>query len=110
MDSAEPKSHSGFEKLDISLKRVARDDALDTVGFEGLLANKSDKDFIYDPESFAVRVGEEVYQQSVSDAGGLVPAGKNQTAFFCGSGRIDGVRKRFVGTEQVRSLVWHIRC
>jgi len=71
-----------FREVGHFAERVIRDDALDSVGFEALLANKSDKDFIYDPESFAVRVGEEVYQQSVSDAGGLVPAGKSQTAFL----------------------------
>jgi hypothetical protein len=100
MDVAEPNSHSGLEKLDISVKRVVRDDALDAIGFEVLLANKSDKDFIYDPESFAVRVGEEVYQQSVSDAGGLVPAGKSQTAFFAVTGGSNGGRNDLAVTNR----------
>src|SRR5262249_44742577 len=42
--------------------------------------------------SFGVRVGDEVYQQSVSDAGGLVPAGKVQTAFFVIAGTASGSR------------------
>lgn len=109
MDVAEPNSHSGFEKLDISLKRVIRDDALDTVGFEVLLANKSDKDFIYDPESFAVRVGEEVHQQSVSDASGLVPAGKSQTAFFAVTGGDNGGRNDLAVTNKFEIVLRQIQ-
>jgi hypothetical protein len=109
MDVAEPNSHSGFERLDISLKRVIRDDALDTVGFEILLANKSDKDFMYDPESLAVRVGEEVYQQSVSDAGGLVPAGKSQTAFFAVTGGGNGSRNDLAVTNKFEIVLRQIQ-
>jgi hypothetical protein len=109
MDVAEPNSHSGFEKLDISLKRVVRDDALDAVGFEVLLANKSDKDFIYDPESFAVRVGEEVYQQSVSDAAGLVPAGKSQPAFFAVTGGDNGGRNDLAVTNKFEIVLRQIQ-
>jgi hypothetical protein len=109
MDVAEPNVHSGFENLDISLKRVIRDDALDCVGFEVLLANKSDKDFMYDPESFAVRVGEEVYQQSVSDAGGLVPAGKSQTAFFAVTGGSNGGRNDLAVTNKFEIVLRRIQ-
>ena len=109
MDIAEPNSHADFEKLDISLKRVARDDALDAVGFEVLLANKSDKDFIYDPESFGVRVGEEVYQQTVSDASGLVPAGKSQTAFFAVSGGSNGGRNDLAVTNKFEIMLRQIQ-
>jgi hypothetical protein len=109
MDVAEPNSHSGFERLDISLKRVVRDDALDSVGFEVFLANKSAKDFIYDPESFAVRVGEEIYQQSVSDAGGLVPAGKSQTAFFVVTGGSNGGRNDLAVTNKFEIVLREIQ-
>jgi hypothetical protein len=109
MDVAEPESHSGFEKLDISLKRVVRDHALDSVGFEVLLVNKSDKDFMYDPESFAVRVGDEVYQQSVSDAGGLVPAGKSQTAFFVVTGGSNGGRNDLAVTNKFEIVLRQIQ-
>ncbi|HZC35370.1 MAG TPA: hypothetical protein VE242_07140, partial [Chthoniobacterales bacterium] len=109
MDVAEPNSHSGFESLDILLKRVVRDNALDTVGFEVLLANKSAKDFIYDPESFAVRVGEEVYQQSVSDAAGLVPAGKSQMAFFAVTGGDNGGRNDMAVTNKFEIVLRQIQ-
>ena len=60
MDVAEPGSHSGLNGVDVVLRRVIRDDTLDSVGFEVDLVNKSGTDFLYDPEGFAVRVGEEV--------------------------------------------------
>ena len=90
MDVAEPNSKSSLDGLDVTLRRVIRDDSLDSVGFEVELVNKAGKDFLYDPESFGVRVGNEVYPQAVSDAGGLVPVGKTQTAFFVVTGTSDG--------------------
>ena len=92
MDVTEPNSESSLDGLEVTLRRVIRDDNLDSLGFEVELANKADKDFVYDPESFGVRVGEEVYPQTISDAGGLVPAGKTQTAFFVVAGTATGGR------------------
>jgi hypothetical protein len=92
MDVAEPNSDSSFDGLKVTLRRVIRDDALDSLGFEAELVNKGDKDFLYDPESFGVRVGDEVYPQSVSDASGIVPAGKTQSAFFVVTGTASGGR------------------
>jgi hypothetical protein len=100
MDVAEPNSNSGANGIDINLKRVIRDDGLDSLGFEIQLANRTDKDFFYDPEGFAVRVGNEVYQQSVSDAGGLVPSGKGQTAFFIVTGSANGSRNDLAVTNK----------
>ena len=71
-----------MEGLKLTLRRVIRDESLDSLGFEVELANQSDKDFLYDPESFGVRIGEEVYPEAISDAGGIVEAGKTLPAFF----------------------------
>jgi hypothetical protein len=100
MDIAEPNSDSSLDGLTVTLRRVIRDNSLDSVGFEVELANKRNKDFLYDPESFGVRVGDEVYQQSVSDAGGLVPAGKVQTAFFVITGIASGSRNDLAVTNK----------
>jgi hypothetical protein len=100
MDIAEPNSDSSVDGLTITLRRVIRDDSLDSVGFEVELANKGNKDFLYDPESFGVRVGDEVYKESVSDAGGLVPAGKVQTAFFVVAGTASGNRNDLAVTNK----------
>ena len=77
-----------------------RDNSLDSLGFEVELVNKSDKDFVYDPESFGVRVGDEVYPQTISDAGGIVPAGKTQTAFFVVAGTATGGRNDLAVTNK----------
>jgi len=100
MDIAEPNSDSSVDGLAITVRRVIRDNSLDSVGFEVELANKGKADFLYDPESFGVRVGDEVYQQSVSDAGGLVPAGKAQTAFFAVTGTASGSRNDLAVTNK----------
>ena len=100
MDVAEPNTNSGVNGVEVNLKRVIRDDALDSLGFEIQLANRTDKDFFYDPEGFGVRVGNDVYQQSVSDAGGLIPAGKAQTAFFIVTGSATGGRNDLAVTNK----------
>ena len=105
MDVAEPDSLSSADGLDIYLKRVIRDDALDSVGFEVELRNATDRDFYYDPEGFSVRVKDEVYPQSVSDAAGLVPAGKTQAAFFVVTGTADGGRNDLAVTNRFEVLI-----
>jgi hypothetical protein len=100
LDVAEPNSQSVINGIEVNLKRVIRDDALDSLSFEIQLRNKTDKDFFYDPESLGVRTGNEVYQQSVSDAGGMVPAGKMQTAFFIITGGANGDRNDLAVTNK----------
>jgi hypothetical protein len=100
MDVAEPNSDSSLEGLQVLLRRVIRDDSIDAVGFEVELDNKTNKDFLYDPESFGVRAGSEVYQQAVADASGLVPAGKSQSAFFVVTGTATGGRNDLAVTNK----------
>jgi hypothetical protein len=109
MDVAEPNTNSGASGIDVNVRRVIRDDALDSLGFEIQLANKTDKDFFYDPEGFGVRVGNDVYQQSVSDAGGLVPAGKAQTAFFIVTGSATGGRNDLAVTNKFEVVLRQIQ-
>ena len=100
MDVTEPNSASSLDGLEVTLRRVIRDNSLDSLGFEIELVNKADKDFVYDPESFGVRVGEEVYPQAISDAGGLVSPGKTQTAFFVVTGTATGGRNDLAVTNK----------
>jgi hypothetical protein len=108
MDVAEPNSDSSIPSLKITLRRIIRDDALDSVGFELELVNKEDKDFFYDPESFGARIGEEVYQQSASDASGLVPAGRAQSAYFVVTGTATGGRNDLAVTNKFEIVVRQI--
>jgi hypothetical protein len=100
LDVNEPNSESSLDGLEVTLRRVIRDNSLDSLGFEVELVNKAGQDFVYDPESFAVRVGDEVYPQAISDAGGLVTAGKRQTAFFVVSGTATGGRNDLAVTNK----------
>ena len=105
MDVAEPNTNFGANGIEVNLKRVIRDDTLDSLGFEIQLANRTEKDFFYDPEGFGVRVGNDVYQQSVSDAGGLVPSGKAQTVFFIVTGSANGDRNDLAVTNKFEVVI-----
>jgi len=100
IDVAEPNAQSAINGIEVNIKRIIRDDGLDSIGFEIQLGNRTDKDFFYDPESLGVRVGNEVYLQSVSDAGGMVPAGRAQTAFFIITGSANGGRNDLAVTNK----------
>ncbi|MBV9106462.1 MAG: hypothetical protein JO313_10610 [Verrucomicrobia bacterium] len=90
MEVAEPNSESSLDGVRLILRRVIRDKSLDSLGFDVELTNQSDKDFMYDPESFGVRIGDEVYPEAVCDAGGIVEAGKTLPAFFAIAGTATG--------------------
>ena len=100
MQVAEPNSESSVEGLKLTLRRVIRDDSLDSLGFDVELANQSKKDFIYDPETLGVRIGDEVYPETVSDAGGIVEAGKTLPAFFVVAGTATGDRNDLAVTNK----------
>ena len=89
---AEPNKKTAADGIETVLARVIRDDSLDSVGFEVQLNNRTQNDFYFDPEGFGVRIGDEVYQQSVSDAGGIVPASTSVPAFFVVTGTATGGR------------------
>jgi hypothetical protein len=82
LDVAEPNKKSGTGEIETLIKRIVRDDALGLVGFEIELSNRSQSDCYLDPERFAVRVGDATYEESISDSGGIVPAGTSVPAFF----------------------------
>jgi hypothetical protein len=84
----------------VTLRRVIRDDGLDSLGFDVELANQSGHDFFYDPESLAVRVGDEVYPEAVSDAAGIVEVGKTLPAFFVVAGTAAEGRNDLAVTNQ----------
>jgi hypothetical protein len=92
MGVAEPNSESSIDGLKVTLRRVIRDENLDALGFEVELINQAGKDFFYDPESFAARIGDEVYPAAISDAAGVVEAGKVLPAFFVVAGTATGGR------------------
>jgi hypothetical protein len=82
LNVAEPNKMSTIGAIETVIKRVVRDDSLGLIGFEVELSNRGQSDYYLDPEGFAVRVGDARYEQSISDCGGIVPAGTSVPAFF----------------------------
>jgi hypothetical protein len=86
MDVAEPakggKGISENDQIKVQIERVLRDNQMDAVGFELNIENKTDLPYRYDPANFAVRVGPEVYVNTLGDGQGLIPARGKQTAYF----------------------------
>jgi hypothetical protein len=56
------------------------------------LKNKTPTPIHYRPDSFALRIGNRVYAQSISDAAGLVPPQTEASAYFAVTGTPDGGR------------------
>src|SRR5580704_5732987 len=75
LNAAEPNKKSAIGEIETVIKRVVRDDSLGLIGFDVNLSNRGQSDYYLDPEGFAVRVGNARYEETISDCGGIVPAG-----------------------------------
>jgi hypothetical protein len=71
-----------YDDFDIHLVRVIRNNKIDALGFEVLIRNKSDHTIYFDPESFGVRVGENVFNQVTSDISPSLPPKAQMRAWF----------------------------
>jgi hypothetical protein len=91
--AAQGKGADDTEHLHSEIKRVIRDNGLDALAFEVEITNKTDQVIYYDPESFAVRAGQEVYQQIVSDAAGKIAPKAKQTVFFVIAGSAESTHR-----------------
>jgi hypothetical protein len=90
---AEPNKKGDIDQgVRTTIRRVLRDDELDSVVFDVEISNSSRADYFYDPEGFGARVGEKYYGESVSDASGVVPSGRAERVFFCVTGDGKGGR------------------
>ena len=89
--SAKP-SVSDFNDYEIRLEEAFRFNAEDTLVFRTVLKNKTAERIHYRPGSFALRTGNRVYPQSVSDASGVIPPNSESTVYFAITGTPDGGR------------------
>jgi len=64
--------YNGFR---VQIDKVYRFEQEDTVVFELTMINDSTAEVDYLPNNFAVRVGNRVFTQSISEASGIIPAG-----------------------------------
>jgi hypothetical protein len=72
------------------------------------ITNKFDAPLIYQPDSFALRAGNRLYPQSISDANGVVPAKGQSIVYFAITGTPDGGRNNLSLKNQFTVLVTRV--
>lgn len=76
----------------VQINEAFRFDSEDTLVFRVGVTNKTDRELIYAPNGFFLRVGERTYPQSISDASGIVPPHADAPAYFAVTGTPNGGR------------------
>ena len=87
---------SDFNDYEIQIEEAFRFNAEDTLVFRLVITNKIDAPLIYQPDSFALRAGNRLYPQSISDADGTVPPKGQSIVYFAVTGTPDGGRNESV--------------
>jgi hypothetical protein len=83
---------SDFNDYEIQIEEAFRFNAEDTLVFRVGITNKVDAPLIYQPDSFALRAGNRLYPQSISDSDGTVPPKGRSIVYFAVTGTPDGGR------------------
>lgn len=83
---------SNFNDYEIQIEQTFRFNAEDTLVFRVGITNKSVTSLIYQPESFALRAGNRLYPQSISDSDGQVAPKSRSIVYFAVTGTPDGGR------------------
>ena len=83
---------SDFNDYEIQIEEAFRFNAEDTLVFRLVITNRINAPLIYQPDSFALRAGNRLYPQSISDADGTVPPKGRSIVYFAVSGTPDGGR------------------
>lgn len=91
-DRIQPQKWTVYKNFDIWTDEIIRFDTEDTLVFRIYLRNNSNKTLYYAPQGFAIRVGNRVYHQSISDASGVMPPKSTTLAYFAITGSGDGGR------------------
>lgn len=81
-----------FNDYEVRIQEIFRFNPEDTLVFHVRLRSKSDREIRYRPDSFAVRAGDRLYHQSISDAPGVLPPKGETTVYFAVTGTPDGAR------------------
>lgn len=87
-----PGTISHYKDFQVVVEEVFRFDPEDTLVFRLKIESTGDKEVIYQPQRLAVRVGQDVYYASISDASGIVPPKASTAAFFAITGTPRGGR------------------
>jgi len=99
---------SDFNDYEIQIEQAFRFNAEDTLVFRVAITNKFDAPLIYQPDSFALRAGNRLYPQSISDASGIVPPKGQSIVYFAVTGTPDGGRNNLSLKNQFTVLVTRV--
>ena len=94
---------SDFNDYEIQIEQSFRFNAEDTLVFRVGITNKTGTPLIYQPDSFALRAGDRLYPQSISD--GYVPPNGRSIVYFAVTGTPDGGRNELSLKNQFTVLV-----
>jgi len=96
---------SDFNDYEIQTEQAFRFNTEDTLVFRVAITNNSGAPLIYQPDSFAIRAGNRLYPQSISDASGTVPPKGRSIVYFAVTGTPDGGRNELSLKNQFTVLV-----
>jgi hypothetical protein len=96
---------SDFNDYQIQVEQAFRFNPEDTLVFRVVITNETDQPLIYQPDSFALRAGNRLYPQSISDADGSVPPHGRSIVYFAVTGTPDGGRNDLSLKNQFTVLV-----
>ena len=96
---------SDFIDYKIEIEEAFRFNAEDTLVFRLTITNEAATSLIYQPDSFAIRAGNRLYPQSISDADGTVPPHGESIVYFAVTGTPDGGRNNLSLKNQFIVLV-----
>jgi hypothetical protein len=96
---------SDFNDYEIQIEQAFRFNAEDTLVFRAVITNKTSAPLIYQPDSLAIRAGNRLYPQSISDADGTVPPFGKSIVYFAVTGTPDGGRNNLSLKNQFTVLV-----
>ena len=99
---------SDFNDYQIQIEQAFRFNAQDTLVFRAAITNEADTPLIYQPDSFAIRAGNRLYPQSISDATGTVSPKGQSIVYFAVTGTPDGGRNNLSLKNQFTVLVTRI--
>jgi len=97
-----------FGDYEIRIEEMFRFNPEDTVVFHLTLRNKSDQEIRYRSDSFAVRAGNRLYHQSISDAPGVLPPKAASTVYVAITGTPDGGRNELSLKNEFSVLVTRV--
>jgi hypothetical protein len=96
---------SDFNDYEIQIEQAFRFNAEDTLVFRVGITNKAGVPLVYQPDSFALRAGNRLYPQSISDSDGQVAPYGRSIVYFAVTGTPDGGRNELSLKNNFRVMV-----